>query len=191
MNARMNAHMNGSLFLTTENPKDDFDDLGSLSALLYELKLIGEKTLDYYLCGDKFPQLITFMGCAPHLVFSPPEDGSSSFCHIKLLKFDQPKLFTGQQTAPPRCPACRYRISEWKKELNLDTSDEDSTDKWECPKCHQQSALTDLDWRQSGGAGKILIEIKNIFPGEAVPVDKLLASLRDLSESTWKYFYIV
>ena len=177
--------MNGSLFLTTENPDDDFDDLESLTDCLKSLKLIGEQTTDYFLCGNQFAQLITFMGCSPHLVFSPPDDGSSSFCHIRILQFKQPTLFTGQQTAPPRCPACRFRISNWKTDLNLD-----SDELWQCPQCHQQTPVTHLDWRQSGGAGNILIEIKNIFPGEAVPVDKLLAALRNLSGSNWKYFYI-
>lgn len=177
--------MNGSMYLTTENPDDAFNDLTALSACLNDIGLTGEKISDFFLCGSQFAQLITFMGCSPHLVMTPPDDGSENFCHIRLLQFDQPKLLTGQQTAPPRCPACRFRISDWENTLKPDDVND-----WDCPKCRQQTPVAHLDWRQSAGAGKILIEIKNIFPGEAVPVDKLLAALKNLSGNNWKYFYI-
>ena len=177
--------MNGSLYLTLEDSASSFNDIESLTLTLSKIGLIDQKYQDNYLCGEKFAQLIVFMGCSPHLVFEPPADGNTSFCHIKIHHHDQIQLLTGQQTAPPRCPNCRKRITDWQ---NLTQS---PNEKWQCADCNTTSTVSQLDWRQSGGAGKIFIEIKNIFPGEAVPVDRLLGELKTLSNENWRYFYLV
>jgi hypothetical protein len=36
----------------------------------------------------------------------------------------------------------------------------------------------------------MFLEVRGIFPGEAVPVDRLLKALKDVSASEWGYFYI-
>jgi len=182
--------MNGSLLLTPENPDSDFDDINSLKKNLTDAELIQAGEPNSFLCGEKFTQLITFMGCSPHLVFEAPADGSENYCHVILHQHDEIQLLTGQQTAPPRCPSCRHRIPDWKQ-YRQQWHDNTTTKTWRCPKCETSSFPWQLDWRQSGGAGKILIEIKNIFPGEAVPVDQLLARLKTLSGEKWRYFYLV
>jgi hypothetical protein len=181
--------MNGSLLLTPEAPYSSFADVDSLKKTLIELQLVQPSQTDTFLCGDRFPQLITFMGCSPHLLFEPPEDGSDGYCHIILHHFTEIQLFTGQQTAPPRCPACRYRIADWKTQI--DEWHKHPQNSWTCPKCQSAHNPAILDWRNSGGAGRIFIEIKNIFPGEAVPVDNLLIRLQQLSLEKWRYFYLV
>ncbi len=186
--------MNGSLFLSPEQPQAGFDDLVALKNCLLELGLMSNhstgKDADSYLCGDSFAQMVTFMGCSPHLVFEPPADGSDRYCHIRLHHFSEIQLLTGQQTAPPRCPACRFRIAEWREMLDGWNS-ETLTSNWQCPKCNKKSAAYELDWRQSGGAGRLFIEIRNIFPGEAVPVDRLMTKLQEVSGEKWRYFYLV
>jgi len=173
--------MNGSLFLTPQNPASKFHDLQALKLQLVKDGLILDRDNNPYTCGDEFAKLIIFMGCSPHLLFEPPEDGSDNYCHIILHQYTSAKLFTGSQTSPPRCPACRYRIADWKQTLN--------TTHWHCPECGHDTDIFHLDWKQNAGAGSLLIEIKNIFPGEAVPVDSLLNALKGLSGEKWRYFY--
>ena len=186
--------MNGSLFLIPEQPRSRFSDIAALKTLLLETGLIQDKTAGSnntsYLCGDNFAQLITFMGCSPHLVFEPPEDGSKKYCHVCLHDSENIELFTGQQTAPPRCPSCRFRIADWRSLLDGWNSDV-ATASWSCPKCNILSAPCELEWRQSGGAARTAIEIRNIFPGEAVPVDQLMAKLHEITGQKWRYFYLV
>ena len=181
--------MNGSLFLTTENPGSPFSDIDNLKKLLADLQLIQPTSSNTALCGEDFAQLVTFMGCSPHLVFEQPEDGSDKYCHVIFHAYQNIRLFTGQQTAPPRCPTCRYRMADWKNDAEQWLQQPEHP--WKCPECGQQHAPANLDWRQSGGAGRLLVEIKNIFPGEAVPVDRLMKSLETLSGEKWRFFYLV
>jgi len=182
--------MNGSLFLCPEPADAQFTAIAAIEQLLRDKGLIDQlQDDDSYLCGDNFTQLITFMGCSPYLVFEPPADGTDKYCHIKIHHYPSIRLLTGQQTAPPRCPACRQRIADWKKRIQEWTAT--PTSNWHCPTCEKTSHAHQLDWRQSGGAGQLFIEIKNIFPGEAVPVDSLLKDLQDLSGLKWRYFYLV
>lgn len=185
--------MNGSLFLSPANPFVTVEHLHQLKQRLQALGLTGkawQAQADSYLCGEQFLQLITFMGCSPYLEFSPPADGRDNFCHIVLHQYADCRIFSGRQTAPPRCPACRYRIVEWRQLLQqVDIADEQQL--WSCPKCGDSRHPANLDWRQNAGAGKVFVEIKNIFPGEAVPVDTLLQQLGKLTaERKWRYFYL-
>ena len=182
--------MNGSLFLCPELPDARYPEITAIVKLLKNKGLIDQQQdNDSYLCGENFTQLITFMGCSPYLVFEPPADGTDKYCHIYIRQYPNIQLFTGQQTAPPRCPECRFRIADWKNRLKDWTAR--PTSSWHCPECGNTSHAYQLDWRQSGGAGQLFIEIKNIFPGEAVPVDSLLKDLQDLSGLKWRYFYLV
>ena len=186
--------MNGSLFLAPQTPGSEFKDLATLKKCLTDTGLMTAlntgNDANSYLCGENFAQLITFMGCSPHLVFEQPEDGSENYCHIVIHHFESIQLLTGEQTAPPRCPHCRYRIADWRS--MLDNWHEDAASQsWHCPKCETDSSPSELDWRQTGGAGSLFVEIKNIFPGEAVPVDQLMAKLQEISGEKWRYFYLV
>lgn len=175
--------MNGSLFLTPQNPASAFNDSDAVRELLVSCGLIQANSESPYLCGEEFARLVIFMGCSPHLSFEPPADGSNNYCHVNLHHYRLPRLFTGRQTAPPRCPACRFRVADWKTSIDPGQPD------WQCPQCAEESDIYQLDWKQSAGAGRLLIEICNIFPGEAVPVDSLMNDLATLSSEAWRYFY--
>jgi len=175
--------MTGSLFLTPVAIDSLFNDLQQTEILLRQLGLIDMPYEQAFLCGDSFAQLITFMGCSPYLQFEPPADGSKNFCHVSLHHFEQPRLFTGKQTTPPRCPQCRHRFTDWRERLHEPTAS------FNCPGCSTAINMQQLDWRQSAGAGHFFIEIHNIFPGEAVPVDKLMENLQMLANENWRYFY--
>ncbi len=175
--------MNGSLFLTTASPSSDFLDIQAVKMQLLKIGLISDSDDNPYPCGEEFTSLIVFMGCSPHLNFEPPPDGSDNYCHIILHQYRTPHLFTGNQTAPPRCPHCRLRIAGWKEAFTPEVT------RWQCPQCNNVSDVFHLDWKQGGGAGRVLVEIRNIFPGEAVPVDRLMNTLKSLNGENWRYFY--
>ncbi len=176
--------MNGSLFLSPSAAHSHFSDTQATLERLTALQLIGKPFNQVWLCGEQFPHLITFMGCSPFLQFEPPADGSQNFCHVEIHHFTDIRVFTGSQTAPPRCPHCRHRFADWKASLPV------AGVAFDCPKCEHSLSQESLDWRQSGGAGCFFIEIHHIFPGEAVPADKLMHELQKLSGESWKYFYI-
>ena len=49
----------------------------------------------------------------------------------------------------------------------------------------------DLDWRRQAGCGRLLLEVTDVFPGEAVPVSALLRGLEGLGAGPWRYFYFL
>ena len=50
--------------------------------------------------------------------------------------------------------------------------------------------LTDLSFRKAAGIGHTFIEIRGIYPSEAVPTDALLNRLQRLSGGPWRTIYI-
>jgi len=141
-----------------------------------------------WLIGDRFLQLLTFMGCSPHIEVSPPADGSFDFCYVRLSgPHSNIQLRTARNTAPPRCPACRYRIADWKALLKVHPY---PGNLYCCTQCETQSHWYDLDWRQSAGSGRLFLEVTQIFPSEVIPGDELLALLRSVTKIPWRYFYL-
>jgi hypothetical protein len=141
-----------------------------------------------FLIGERFLQQLTFMGCSPHIELSPPEDGGS-FCHVRIRgPLQEPILLAGRNAQPPRCASCRGRVEAWRESLAA----------WRrrpaeaqviCPRCGKAQHPMDLDWKKQAGCGRLLIEIADVFPGEAVPVASLLKGLEQLGAGAWRYFY--
>ena len=162
----------------------------ALGQQLRKLGLIGEQWRDNrYLTGDRFLQLITFMGCAPRLQLEPPADGSEHFCHVRLSgPFPTPRLRYAGNSRPPRCPACRRRIAALRdqmpgwRELLPDAP-------LECPQCAARYPATALDWGDQAGVSRLFIEITEVFPGEAVPVPSLMQKLAG-DGAAWRYCYL-
>jgi hypothetical protein len=50
--------------------------------------------------------------------------------------------------------------------------------------------MTDWVFRKTAGFGKVFVEIRGIYPAEAVPGEALLAALKDRTGGTWRYIYI-
>jgi len=142
-----------------------------------------------FLVGERFMQLVSFVGCSPYLQLEPAEEGGDNFCHIRFIgPFEPPRLFTGDNTRPPRCPHCRKPIPEWQTVVpeSLEPGNE-----WEapCPLCGRGLATQELDWRHNAGAGRFFIQVSEIFPGEALPVSGLFDILNREGMS-WDYFYL-
>lgn len=179
--------MNGSLFLFPEDPFLLPAAYGQLPALLQKLEFAGSR-LDQssFLVGKAFPAHITFAGCSPHLQLEPPGDGGRNFSHITLHgPFDRVRLFTTENRSRPRCPHCRERMADWKQRLPQWL--EDPSLSWRCSGCGRTVAAAELDWRQYAAAGRLLLEIHHVFPGEAVPGDTLMKAIENSSGCNWRY----
>jgi hypothetical protein len=181
----------GRLVLTPEDPYLLPDDPGAILAELQVIGLIGDtlKEGQGYLLGERFMQLVTFLGCSPSIQLQPNETGEP-FCHLQLDgPHPRPILLSGKNTLPPRCGACRKRLSDWKTRFETWKLKPDG---WQtnCPHCgHHQDPAT-YDFRLSAGCGRFYLFLENIFPQEAIPSPTLLDALkRSCHGKSWRYFY--
>ena len=175
-----------SLLLHAADPQWRVTEPGSLCRELQALGLIAansdaEETAGFRV-GERFLQLVTFLGCSPQLVLDPDDAApGQTVCCIRLLNFAEVN-FIGAQPAPAvRCANCRAP-AELRGPYRSDG-------RYRCEQCGKESGLTDLDWRQGAGFARCFVEIEGIHPHEAVPTDTLLNRLRTVSGCEWKYFY--
>ena len=153
----------------------------SISGLIKEnpVTLKGE-TL--YLPGERFLQLITFLGCSPFIRLEPENENDNKFSHLRLSQLHSEPVFRyGRNTTAPKCPRCGHKQNDWL--TLIETSDN------HCSHCGKPISAADLNWRQSAGWGRLFIEIWGVFPGEAVPSQELIRDLTALG-CRWDYFYI-
>lgn len=105
--------------LVLQAPSECIPDQPALIARLSDLGFVGAgygETPGVYLAGPRFLQLITFLGCSPHLQLEPPADGSEDFCHIRLRgPFRTARLLSAGNTRPPRCPGCGKGLTNWRQ----------------------------------------------------------------------------
>ena len=155
-------------------------------SVLRDLEIIGDEIgRDTFSAADGFGRHVVYAGCSPHLVMQPPADGSRQFCHVAVHgPFKQPRLVTGPNTVKPRCPVCRTRFDDWRSALpGWQAGDDQAT----CPGCARGWRPVELDWRRQAIAGRILIELRNVFPGEASPSDLLTLALQQATGTAWRY----
>ena len=185
----------GRLILT---PQDPFYLPDSIEKILEQLRSIqfcsgAVEGLDgqHYLLGERFMQLVSFMGCSPFIQLEPSQDGQP-FCHLIVDgPYPHPVFMQGRNTSSPRCESCRRRIPHWETKIEQ-WKVAAETFRASCPHCgHQQNPST-YNWRQSAGSGRLFLFIENIFPNEAIPSPELLSTLAssDTKEIPWSFFYI-
>ncbi len=137
--------------------------------------------------GAEFLDLITFVGCAVSIATDPVT--GSAFCHVLISPATVvPRWCHGRNTRAPRCPGCRSRRADWQSHNAQWTLQPD--DRVACPSCGQSHALWQWDWKQQAGFGRQLIEIEEVFPGEAVPTPELLNRLERASGCAWGFFFV-
>lgn len=153
----------------------------ALSTSLRKLGLIGQpidKRMNSFLAGEHFLQLISFVGCSPDVCLAPRESRATGFCHLSICgPFEPPQLIFANDC----CPACKQPLSNWKK-LNDNRY-------IKCIHCGESHGAQDITWGRRAGYGRMFIEIHNIFPGEARPVDALFKQLQQESGLNWNYFF--
>lgn len=161
-------------------------ELGAVLGVLEELAVIGAALADAtYAAGPGFSRHVVYAGCSPHLVMEPPADGSANFCHVAVHgPFATPRLVNGPNTVAPRCPACRTRVAGWRERLGAWRA---ADARLVCQGCGATLSPHDLDWRGHALSGRCLIELRNVFPGEASPSDLLLRRLREATGLDWRY----
>lgn len=154
---------------------------------LREIGLIGQRFGHWrhvFLAGNRFLQLVTFLGCSPYLRLEPEGDDDTGFCRISFIgPFARPRLIHGSNTRPPRCPHCGARMSLWRESLASDDT------VISCPHCNEDSPVERLDWRRNAGSGRFFLQLSEVFPGEAVPLPAMMEHLRGAGPA-WDYFYV-
>jgi len=177
----------GKLVIHPRDARAEPPELNSLIESLRALELVGSpvgNSAAKFLVGERFLRLITFLGCSPHIELDPPADGSRNFCHISILgPFQKPQLLHSKNTHPPRCPSCHKSISDWQA-----YSEQESI---YCTNCSTESPMESIRWTKHAGFARIFIEISNVFPGEAIPVDELLNTLGEMGAGDWNFFYLM
>jgi hypothetical protein len=156
----------------------------------------GAETI--YPTGERFLQLVTFMGCSPAVELDLPDApdelktacAAGQVCHIRISQTGRRLRFrAGSRPAAPRCPACRQPVADWKARIAAWCSNPANSG-WECSHCAHRTRVFDLNFRKSAGFGHTFIEIWGIYPSEAVPVATLLDALEDLNGCKWKTLYV-
>lgn len=179
--------MNGSLYLFPKNAFSDPPEPSIILDILTKIRLLGKALGENrFLTGDSFFRYVSFTGCSPSLQLEPPEDGSDNFTHISLAgPFSQPRLVTTKHHSRPRCPHCGKRIIDWKSKI-VDWQ-KDAAEEYLCTECNQSTAVAMLDWRRYAACGRLLVEIRQVFPGEAMPGDSLMTKLEKTTGCEWRY----
>jgi len=179
--------MSGSLYLHPKDPWQTPPPTEAVLAVLRELAMLGEPHSDAsWLAGDGLLRQITFAGCSPYLEFTPPAGGGSNFCHLSLLgPYAVPRMFTGPGTVNPRCPACKTRVADWRP-LTTAYAAAPGAD-WSCPACGATQRIDVLRWRHHAAFGRLLVEIRSVFPAEGMPSDELLMALEQATGMSWTH----
>ena len=161
-------------------------DIPTIRRLLSDLDIIADELgPSTYRAGDGFSRHVIYAGCAPYLLMQPPQDGSLNFCHVALHgPFRHARLVTGPNTVKPRCPLCRARFEDWRSRL-ADWQHDHATAV--CAGCGQSFRPSQLDWRGHAVSGRVLVELRNVFPGEASPSDRLMQRLANETGGDWQY----
>lgn len=144
--------------LVLQAPSECIPDQPALIARLSDLGFVGAgygETPGVYLAGPRFLQLITFLGCSPHLQLEPPADGSEDFCHIRLRgPFRTARLLSAGNTRPPRCPGCGKGLTNWRQLESL-WAKGGSGSEIGCAACGRSANPAELDWRRKAGFGTL------------------------------------
>ena len=141
-----------------------------------------------YYIGDKFLQMLTFMGCSPHIEIEPREPGSIDFCHIVFSEISENVLFRHhERDVFARCPECGRRDSNWLEYISVWTEKPDAD--YVCPSCASMISPYAIRWKNSAGFARLFIDILSVYPHEAVPTEQLLSLLKKATGQDWVYFY--
>jgi hypothetical protein len=168
---------------------------------LQAIGLIGEwmprGTGGFYPAGEQFLQLVTFLGCSPAIELEPPGNlqelqkasTEGRFCHVFIESGEQLRFRYDSQTRTPRCPQCRNPVPDWALRLQAWQDGKQGLD-WSCQSCGFSGHLTDLVFRKTAGFGRTFLEIRGIYPSEAVPGPALLNTLAALTGEPWTTIYL-
>ncbi|HYQ71567.1 MAG TPA: hypothetical protein VET88_06530 [Gammaproteobacteria bacterium] len=189
------------LLMLPANPDTPALAEDKLAEKLQAIGLIGERIplgkAAFYTAGEDFLQLVTFLGCSPAIELDPPRDpqereaasGAGRFCHLFISSGEQLQFRGDEQTRPPCCPGCRSPEPHWKARLQAWQTGQHGL-QWNCRSCGYSGRLSDLVFRKTAGFGRTFLEIRGIYPSEAVPGPTLLDILEALTGGPWTTIYL-
>jgi hypothetical protein len=180
----------GRLVLAPQDPSQA-PDRSAVAQALADAGFLGpalRPDANSYAVGESFLQLVSFAGCAVHMEIAPHAGADRPFCHARIAgPYPAPRLLTGSNTRPPRCPTCRAPHRNWRSATQSSLGAEDPLP---CPACGAVAALCAWDWKESGGCARLTLSVEEVFPGEAAPTDTLLQILAKSSGMPWRHFYL-
>ncbi len=177
-----------SLFIQPADAQPEPPPREVVERVLRRRGVIGEP-LDRrrFAAGDGLLAEIGFTGCSVAVKLEPAADDDQDYCHLVMLgPYPQTQPFTGENTVKPRCPECGERLIDWQR-LIEDWQGEGTEPSWSCPRCRSRTRASRLRWRRHAAFGRLLIEIRHVFPAEAVPHDALLEALEKATGVAWDY----
>lgn len=179
--------MSSSLYLYPENWQYEIAPDTDYIEVLKKLNII-DTTLDNnrYLLSDGFFQQIIFAGCSPHIKLHPAHDSDLDFCHLSInAPSKQVKLMVSQTHSRPRCSGCGQPVANWK---NLqDDWQQNPLTSISCQRCQKNQAALELNWKQYAVIARQSLQFHHIYPGEAVPSDRLLNDLVRATSKKWLF----
>lgn len=141
-----------------------------------------------YHAGERFLDLITFVGCSPVVMTGDEHVNNSNFYHIHISHTSSTPFLIISKQCQPRCPHCRKPVANWNTALSS-WQDQQERELLICSHCGGELDVFSMAWRREGGGARLFIEIIGVFPHEAIPSDELLEQLADDTGIAWDYFY--
>jgi hypothetical protein len=173
-----------------------FTNVAQLGKELREIGLIKDAlSKNRFLTGERFLELISFLGCSPFVELSPtPSDEAMErrfdFCHIQIPEPTTiAHLIFGKNVKVPRCPTCKKTIITWK-ELIANRKQAFDGYKVPCHNCNIELSPDQLNWRKSACFVRSSINIFNVYESEAIPSVELLATLERTTRTPWSFVYV-
>jgi hypothetical protein len=139
-----------------------------------------------YQAGKGFLSLICFMGCSPNIEIKPQQD--RPFCYVEITKSThKPHFIVGRNVKKVNCPHCKKPLSHFVDEV---LSNPTRLFQQRCSLCKTVINPEKINWRKSAFIAQTWLLVGNIYEAEAVPDEKLLATLQQVSGCQWQYAYI-
>jgi len=194
------------LILHPRNAHAVFEDIPTLinelknAGFLGENKEIGEIRREegkyYFKPGEHFFELVKFQSSHKVLIIDgpniSPEEAevvdSKTQVYISISKPTEKVYYLGGFFFyKASCPKCGYQyelefLSSWFEKNKFMLSEN-------CPQCGEEFFINDLDWQMRAGFGRQEIEIWGIHKDEAVPTERLLKLLKEITQIEWRYFF--
>ena len=182
--------MDSNILLLTPSLNEP-PDVDHLTKELQKIGFISEpfqfNGKQHFKPGEELMFHLTFLGCSPVVSLGEPGKTGEEFCHIEFYgPFDENRFISGSNVKPLRCPVCGHREPNWQPIVEAWKRDRTP---WHCPECENDISLEQLRWNKSAGFARFFIKVWGIFESEAVPGDKLLATLKATTSNKWDYFY--
>jgi hypothetical protein len=162
----------------------------ALTGLLQEIQLAGDELRPGYLsAGPAFLDYLSFLGCAPTVVFEPRSDeaiGTGQFYHLRIASPRSKAVFrSDSMTYKPKCPHCKNQLDDWRQWWGAG-----SCAAQVCPACGKDITPQAINWRRRAGCGRVFVEILGIHAETVKPVPRLFDELEKHTGTAWQYFFV-